>query len=157
MKKLWSTRVEQAGDTDIQALVEIEANSQHRFEFYMGRNSNESISAKTAQAYGQAGGAIAHDLSVYEAEVPAHEQISKILDYLGRPENKALHDALDLSSNDREIYLERVRFLAYLAEVFSNDLALPYGETQGLLELRNNIAGFIKVFFKVPMLSLIHI
>ena len=131
IKLLWSTRVEQAGDTDIQALVEIESSSNHRFEFFMSGDSHEAISAKTAQAYGDAGGRIAHSLSVYEATLPAHDQTAKILNYLARPENKALRD-FDLSDSDPGNYLERVRFLAYLSEMFFGDVDMPYEETQGV-------------------------
>ncbi|SMF17258.1 aminotransferase class I/II-fold pyridoxal phosphate-dependent enzyme [Pseudobacteriovorax antillogorgiicola] len=149
--KVWSTRVVQAGDTDIQALVEIEESSPHRFEFYMGTDSRESISAKTAQAYAAAGGTIAHSLSVYEATLPSHEQVAKILDYLSTPANKKLHEALDLSSNDPQVYSERVRFLAHLAETFQTTQSLPYGDTQGVPELRENIARFVRTFYRAPV------
>ena len=151
LDKVWTTRVEQAGDTDIQALVDIEANYQHRFEFFMNRDCEEPISAKTAQAYGQAGGRIFHALSVYEVSLPAHEQQAKIISYVSRPENKSLHDALDLSHSDGEIYMERVRFLAYLAQLFSEERALPYGDTSGILPLRVNIARFLRIFHRTPV------
>lgn len=59
----------QAQDTDITALVEIERNSRHRFEFFMGPVTEEPISARTAYAYAKAGGRTAHGLSVYECRL----------------------------------------------------------------------------------------
>lgn len=44
-----------AGDTDISALVEIEKNSLHRFEFFMGLSGDQPICARTTWAYGKAG------------------------------------------------------------------------------------------------------
>ncbi|XP_073123673.1 methionine S-methyltransferase-like isoform X2 [Henckelia pumila] len=38
----------QAADTDISALVEIEKNSPHRFEFFMGHGGDQPICARTA-------------------------------------------------------------------------------------------------------------
>lgn len=59
----------QAADTDISALVEIEKNSPHRFEFFMGLASDQPICARTAWAYGRAGGRISHALSVYSCQL----------------------------------------------------------------------------------------
>ncbi|TYJ33626.1 hypothetical protein E1A91_A05G116000v1 [Gossypium mustelinum] len=69
VSRLWQTKVLQAGDTDISALVEIEKNSPHRFEFFMGLSGDEPICARTAWAYGKAGGRISHGLSVYSCQL----------------------------------------------------------------------------------------
>lgn len=68
-------RLLQAADTDILALVEIEKNSRHHFEFYMGRVCDEPISARTAYTYAKAGGKIAHGLSVYECRLRQPKQV----------------------------------------------------------------------------------
>lgn len=62
-------RVLQAADTDISALVEIEKNSRHRFEFFMGLVGDQPICARTAFAYGKSGGCIAHALSVFSCQL----------------------------------------------------------------------------------------
>lgn len=59
----------QAADTDISALVEIERSSPHRFEFFMGLSGDQPICARTAWAYGKAGGRISHALSVYSCQI----------------------------------------------------------------------------------------
>ncbi|XP_073123670.1 methionine S-methyltransferase-like isoform X1 [Henckelia pumila] len=48
VNKPWQTKVIQAADTDISALVEIEKNSPHRFEFFMGHGGDQPICARTA-------------------------------------------------------------------------------------------------------------
>ena len=66
----------QASDTDILALVEIENNSPHRFEFFMGRVSEEPISARTAWAHAKSGGEISHGLSVYSCQLRQPNQVN---------------------------------------------------------------------------------
>ncbi|KAI3983998.1 hypothetical protein MKX01_035125, partial [Papaver californicum] len=58
-----------AADTDISALVEIEANSHRRFEFFTGLVGDQPICTRTAWAYGKAGGDISHALSVYSCQL----------------------------------------------------------------------------------------
>lgn len=65
----------QAADTDISALVEIEKNSPHRFEFFMGLAGDQPICARTAWAYGEAGGRISHALSVYSCQLRQPNQV----------------------------------------------------------------------------------
>lgn len=65
----------QAADTDISALVEIEKNSPHRFEFFMGLSGDQPICARTAWAYGKAGGRISHALSVYSCQLLQPNQV----------------------------------------------------------------------------------
>ena len=67
--KLQQTKILQASDTDIAALVEIEKNSLHCFEFFMGLSGDQPICARTAWAYGKAGGRISHALSVYGCQL----------------------------------------------------------------------------------------
>ena len=66
----------QAADTDISALVEIEKNSPHRFEFFMGLGGDQPICARTAWAYGKTGGRISHALSVYSCQFRQPNQVS---------------------------------------------------------------------------------
>ncbi|KAK9213728.1 hypothetical protein WN944_005713 [Citrus x changshan-huyou] len=68
-KRLFERRGFRASDTDISALVEIEKNSPHRFEFFMGLSGDLPICARTAWAYGKAGGRISHALSVYSCQL----------------------------------------------------------------------------------------
>lgn len=74
----------QAGDTDISALVEIEKNSPHRFEFFMGLVGDQPICARTAWAYGKAGGRISHALSVYSCQLRQPNQVQIIITLVTR-------------------------------------------------------------------------
>lgn len=78
LKYLWV----QAADTDISALVEIEKNSPHRFEFFMGLAGDQPICARTAWAYAKAGGRISHALSVYSCQLRQPNQVLKSCRYL---------------------------------------------------------------------------
>ncbi|EMS61190.1 hypothetical protein TRIUR3_17895 [Triticum urartu] len=62
-------RVAKAADTDISALVEIEKNSRHRFEFFMDLVGDQPICACTAWACMKSGGRISHALSVYSCQL----------------------------------------------------------------------------------------
>jgi hypothetical protein len=63
-------------DTDILALVEIERNSRHKFEFFMGPvGLDQPISAKMAYAFAKAGGKIYHGLSDFEARMRQPNQV----------------------------------------------------------------------------------
>ncbi|XBI28382.1 hypothetical protein VPH35_052623 [Triticum aestivum] len=63
-------RVAKAADTDISALVEIEKNSRHRFEFFMDLVGDQPICACTAWAcMMKSGGRISHALSVYSCQL----------------------------------------------------------------------------------------
>jgi len=86
VNKLWQTKILQASDTDISALVEIEKNNPHRFEFFMGLVGDQPICARTAWAFGKAGGRISHALSVYSCQLrqpnqvlPPHYKSTKLL------------------------------------------------------------------------------
>ncbi|KAB2025360.1 hypothetical protein ES319_D06G143000v1 [Gossypium barbadense] len=92
--RLWQTKVLQAGDTDISALVEIEKNSPHRFEFFMGLSGDQPICARTAWAYGKAGGRISHGLSVYSCQLRQPNQ--KVVVFPSR--TVAIENALRLFS-----------------------------------------------------------
>lgn len=69
----------QATDTDISALVEIEKTSRHRFEFFMGLVGDQPICARTAWAYGKAGGSISHALSVFSCQLRQPHQVCHFL------------------------------------------------------------------------------
>jgi methionine S-methyltransferase len=68
----------QAADTDISALVEIEKNSPHRFEFFMGLVADQPICARTASSYMTSGGSISHSLSVYSCQLRQPNQVPQL-------------------------------------------------------------------------------
>ncbi|KAL9390735.1 hypothetical protein Peur_014655 [Populus x canadensis] len=156
VNKLWQTKIIQArmnfsaADTDISALVEIEKNSPHRFEFFMGLTGDQPICARTAWAYGQAGGRIAHALSVYSCQLRQPNQVKKIFEFL----KNGFHDvssSLDLFFEDDSVADEKIPFLASLADQLKENSCFPYEPPAGSIHFRNLIASFLKTYHHIPL------
>ncbi|CAN0913346.1 Methionine S-methyltransferase [Linum grandiflorum] len=152
VNKLWQTKVIQAADTDITALVEIEKNSPHRFEFFMGLTGDQPICARTAWAFGKAGGRIAHALSVYSCQLRQPQQVKKIFKFL-RNGFRDVGSSLDLSFGDDAVADEKIPFLAYLAGELKDNSSFPYEPPAGSLQFRNLIAGFMRTYHHIPLNS----
>ncbi|XP_023536772.1 methionine S-methyltransferase-like isoform X1 [Cucurbita pepo subsp. pepo] len=150
--KLWQTKILQAADTDISALVEIEKNSPHRFEFFMGLSGDQPICARTAWAYGKAGGRISHALSVYSCQLRQPNQVKTIFDFL-KTGFQEISGSLDLSFQDDSVADEKISFLAYLASTFKENAYFPYEPPAGSLRFRSLIAGFMKKYHHIPLNS----
>ncbi|OVA19148.1 Aminotransferase [Macleaya cordata] len=148
--KLWQTKVIQAADTDISALVEIEKNSHHRFEFFMGLVGDQPICARTAWAYGKAGGRISHALSVYSCQLRQPNQVKIIFDFL-KNGFQEISSSLDLSFDDDSVADEKIPFLAYLARALKENSFFQYEPPAGSTQFRNLIAGFLKVYHHIPL------
>lgn len=147
LKPIWSTLVAQAADTEIDALVQIEQGSDHRFEFYMTRDASQPICAQTARAFVEAGGDLFHALTVYEAWLPQQDAVLDILKFAQAPGRRDVYDALDLSADDQEQFSERIHYLSKLAKQFESMTHLPYGPVEGRLSLRRGIALFLNNYF----------
>ncbi|MBA0774598.1 hypothetical protein Gotri_009798 [Gossypium trilobum] len=147
--RLWQTK---AGDTDISALVEIEKNSPHRFEFFMGLSGDEPICARTAWAYGKAGGRISHGLSVYSCQLRQPNQVKVIFEFL-KSGFQEISSSLDLSFEDDLVADEKIPFLAYLASILKENSYFPYELPAGCKRFRNLIAGFMKKYHHIPLTS----
>ncbi|KAL3814566.1 hypothetical protein ACJIZ3_015834 [Penstemon smallii] len=150
VNKLWQTKVLQAADTDITALVEIEKNSPHRFEFFMGLVGDQPICARTAWAYAKAGGRISHALSVFSCELRQPNQVKKIFEFL-RNGFKDISSSLDLSFEDDSVADEKIPFLAYLANVLKDISFFPYEPPAGSRRLRSLISGFMRTYHHIPL------
>ncbi|XP_042392950.1 methionine S-methyltransferase-like [Zingiber officinale] len=148
--KLWQTKIMQAADTDISALVEIEKNSHHRFEFFMGLVGDQPICARTAFAYAKSGGRISHALSVYSCNLRQPNQVKIIFDFI-KNGFQELSSSLDLSFDNDSVADEKIPFLAYLASVLKENTFLPYQPPAGSTDFRNLIAGFMKVYHRIPI------
>ncbi|XP_078440814.1 methionine S-methyltransferase [Wolffia australiana] len=151
--KLWQTKVLQAADTDISALVEIEKNSPHRFEFFMGLVGDQPICARTALAYVRSGGRISHSLSVFSCQLRHPSQVKTIFDFLKNDGFKEISSSLDLSFEDEAVAEEKIPFLAHLAGFLKNSSFLPVEPPAGNVRFRNLIAGFLKMYHHIPLTS----
>ncbi|GLJ16280.1 hypothetical protein SUGI_0274140 [Cryptomeria japonica] len=150
ISKLWQTKVTQAADTDISALVEIEKGSRHRFEFFMGLVSDEPICARTAWAYAKSGGPISHALSVYSCELRQPNHVKTIFNFLKKGFHEA-SSALDLSFKDDLVADEKIPFLGYLAKVLEEHSFFPYEPPAGSTRFRNLIVHFMRIYHHIPL------
>lgn len=148
---IWQTKIEQASDTDILPLVEIEKKSSHRFEFFMGQHTKESISARTAYAYGAAGGKIFHSLNVVEADLKDALKMKIIMQLLKKEEYSNARSALDLAYDSHSLVSEKVGFLWKLAERLQSSECFPYEGVTGAKTLRSRIAEFFRVYWMCPI------
>ena len=78
-QRVWQAQVEQAADTEIDTMVDIEANTSHRFEFYTSTNADAPIDATTAIRHLNSGRKIYHSVDVYQAELLLPEQAKTTL------------------------------------------------------------------------------
>ncbi|KAK4254496.1 hypothetical protein QN277_009873 [Acacia crassicarpa] len=148
--KLWQTKICQAGDTDITALVEIEKNSPHRFEFFMGLTGDQPICARSAWAYGKASGSISHALSVYSCQLQQPTKVKVIFDFL-KNGFQEISSSLDLSFKDDSVADEKIPFLAHLAHTLKENSYFPYEPPVGSKHFRSLIAGFMKTYHHIPL------
>lgn len=151
MREIWSTRIAQADDTDISPLAEIERSGRHRFEFFLGVHSDEPVSARTAQAYARAGGAIFHSLTVFEGRLRFPESMNPVFAALHGEEWRPVRNALDLDYEDDALVEEKSAFLARLARLLPERRAYPYGETLGALPFRQRFAEYLERYFAIPL------
>jgi methionine S-methyltransferase len=158
VREVWTTTIPQAGDTDILPLVEIEAGTPHRFEFFLGRHDDEPVSATTAWAYARAGGSISHSLTVFEGRLRFPATTRRIFRSISAAGFREARSALDLSFEDEARAEEKTAFLAHLAESLATAeggdggrRAFPYGPTAGSLPLRRHLAEFMRRYFGVPL------
>lgn len=151
VSEVWRTRAPQAEDTDIQSLVEIEARTDHRFEFFLGPQSEESVGARTAAAFAAAGGAIFHSIHVYRGELDHSQQIKTLFSVLRDPVFTEAHGAIDLAFGDERVAEEKLSFLAELAEWLAHPIGFPYADTAGLLEFRERLSAYLGSYFRAPI------
>ncbi|CAL9242883.1 unnamed protein product [Arabidopsis halleri] len=148
--QMWQTKILQAADTDISALVEIERSSPHRFEFFMGLSGDQPICARTAWAYGKAGGRISHALSVYSCQIRQPNQVKIVFDFL-KNGFQEISNSLDLSFEDETVADEKIPFLAYLASVLKNSSYFPFEPPAGSKRFCSLIAGFMRTYHRIPI------
>jgi len=153
IQTIWKTKIEQAMDTDVSSLVEIEHHSPHRFEFFLSAHSNQVINAKTAQAHAQKGGQIYHSLNVVEASLKENLKIKNIFSLLQNPSFVEVRNGLDLHFEHSFLQEEKVSFLSHLVHQFKNLSCFPYDDTKGTLSLRRKIGEYLRFYYKIPFTS----
>ncbi|HEX6899330.1 MAG TPA: aminotransferase class I/II-fold pyridoxal phosphate-dependent enzyme [Thermoanaerobaculia bacterium] len=151
VQEIWKTRIQQAADTDISPLAEIETSSSHRFEFFLTPHSDEPVSARTARAYQQAGGPIYHALTVVEGRPRFPEALRRLYRILSRPEYSRARGALDLAYEEEPVAEEKTVFLGRLAGLLDERSCFPYERTPGTQSFRSHFAQFLRLYFRLPL------
>lgn len=149
VRRVWQTQVQQAADTDIEALVAIEKSTGHRFEFYMSGDAKIPIDARTALAYMQKQGQIYHSVDVYEAQMIFPQQIKSIYREIERIGSDRLSSAVDLTYDHLDDAEERYSFLSFLAQWLEKLVAFPYEDTRGLVYFRQQLVEYLRYYHKV--------
>lgn len=151
VSEIWRTRAQQAEDTEIDALLEIETRTDHRFEFFLSRHGDEPVSARTAAAVAHAGGPIFHSIDVYQGELPYAPEVKRIFAVLRDSVFRSAHDSVDLAFGSPALAEEKLRFLADVSDWLARPLSFPYGETAGLHDLRAHVSRFLATYFGAPL------
>lgn len=146
---IWSRRIQQADDTDLCSLVEIERIHNLRFHFFLSRESQLSVSAETAMRVLGEQQPVHHDLLVYQAETRCE------LPTLGFVRN--LH-SLGLDDLRRELDFSRmseelVSFLDRFSDELMRSRTLPYPSERGDRGIRHSLSRFLRTYCYYPISS----
>eukprot|EP01105_Mastigella_eilhardi_P014627 TRINITY_DN3328_c0_g2_i1.p1 TRINITY_DN3328_c0_g2~~TRINITY_DN3328_c0_g2_i1.p1 ORF type:complete len:961 (+),score=271.71 TRINITY_DN3328_c0_g2_i1:89-2971(+) len=150
VKKLWQRKIQQARDTDIKPLVQLEQATPNRCEFYMDLSSQEPINATTASYFVQAGGTISHTLMVLEGacEYQIHGYLREIYSLLQQPAYAPVKHTMDLSANGSgdESAERKAAHLASLATLLRKSSAADFHQ-----DLRQQLMLFLRSHFAIPL------
>lgn len=146
---VWMRRIQQADDTDLASLVELEKSYGIRFHFFMSRESDadESVSAKTAVKLLSNGRPIYHDLLVYEANTRFEPYVFDFVRNLSKMGLSSLRKELDFS----RLKEERVSFLSRLSQSMMQARSLPYPHERGDMSIRELLARYLEGFCYYPV------
>ncbi|MBS1990468.1 MAG: aminotransferase class I/II-fold pyridoxal phosphate-dependent enzyme [Cyanobacteria bacterium SZAS LIN-3] len=143
---VWMRRIQQADDTDLASLVDLEREHGIRFHFFMSRDSAESVSAETAVKLLQQGRTIYHDLLVYQAVTRFEPEVFAFVRNLASMRLDSFRKELDFS----RLGDERVSFLSRLSQSMLRAKTIPYPHERGDRGLRELIAVYLKSFCYYP-------
>lgn len=138
----WSRRIQQADDTDLVSLVQLEEMHSIKFHFFMSQSSKFSIPASTAVGLLRQERPVLHDLLVYQAETVYERSMFSFVRHLQELGLQEMRKELDFS----RIAAEQVAFAERLTEDLLRHRSLPYPHERGDLRLRERIARFLEVY-----------
>lgn len=146
---VWMRRIQQADDTDLASLVELERAHSIKFHFFMARESDseESLSASTAVKLLKAGKNIYHDLLVYQASTRFESGVFTFVRNLQKLGLESLRAELDFS----RLGDERVKFLSRLSQSMLDCRAIPYTHERGDESFRRVLASYLRNFCYYPI------
>ncbi|MBX9725143.1 MAG: aminotransferase class I/II-fold pyridoxal phosphate-dependent enzyme, partial [Candidatus Obscuribacterales bacterium] len=139
---VWVRRIQQADDTDLVQLVNLEEAFGIKFHFFVSPNSRMSIPASTAVGLKARGEKIYHDLLVYQADTQFEKPTLGFLNNLHRLGLDKLRRELDLS----RLTDEQVCFLERLSKELLKNKTIPYPHEKGDLPFREKLAKFLSFY-----------
>lgn len=143
---IWSRRIQQADDTDLVSLVEIERTHQIRFNFFLSRDSQNPVSAETAVTVLGKDQPIYHDLLVYQAQTTHENPTFGFVRNLHNLGLDRLRKELDFS----RISEEMVSFLNRFSSELLINKTLPYPHECGDMGLRTALSRFLSNYCHYP-------
>lgn len=146
INRIWTRKVEQANDTDIDSLVRLEKEMNHHFEFYTDLHSETPINARTAKLFASRGGRIYHNLSVYECKFDFYTETQVLFDELKNELFSEAKTGLDLDYTDSTKKEEKIRFLSELIKDLRKTPFFPYEDNQGSHAFRNYLSDFLSAY-----------
>lgn len=146
-KLVWMRRIQQADDTDLASLVDLEAEHGIRFHFFMSRDSELSVSAATAVKLLAAGRQVFHDLLVYQADTRFEPEVFAFVRNLNHMKLESLRKELDFS----RLGHEKISFLSRLSRSLLDVKTIPYPHERGDLSIRAIVARYLNGFCYYPI------
>ncbi len=146
-KLVWMRRIQQADDTDLASLVDLEAEHGIRFHFFMSRDSELSVSAATAVKLLAAGRQVFHDLLVYQADTRFEPEVFAFVRNLNHMNLESLRKELDFS----RLGHEKISFLSRLSRSLLDVKTIPYPHERGDLSIRAILARYLNGFCYYPI------
>lgn len=143
---IWSRRIQQADDTDLVSLVEIEQAHQIRFNFFLSRDSQNPVSAETAVTVLGKDKPIYHDLLVYQGETRYENPSFGFVKNLHELGLDKLRKELDFS----RISEEMVSFVNRFSSELLTHRMLPYPHECGDMSLRIALSRFLSSYCQYP-------
>jgi aspartate/methionine/tyrosine aminotransferase/methylase of polypeptide subunit release factors len=143
---IWSRRIQQADDTDLVSLVEIERTHQIRFNFFLSRDSQNAVTAETAVTVLGKDQPIYHDLLVYQAQTRYESPTFGFVRNLHDLGLDRMRKELDFS----RISEEMVSFLNRFSSELLTHRTLPYPHECGDMGLRKALSRFLSNYCHYP-------
>lgn len=141
-KLTWVRRIQQADDTDLVQLVNLEEAFGIKFHFFISQESRQSIPASTAVELKKRGEKIFHDLLVYQAETQFEKPTLGFLKNLHALSLDGLRRELDLS----RLSEEQIGFLERLSNELLKRRTIPYPHEMGDINFREKLAQFLSFY-----------
>lgn len=139
---IWVRRIQQADDTDLVQLVNLEQAFGIKFHFFVLPTSRQSVPAATAVGLKAMGEKIYHDLLVYQADNQFERPTLGFLRNLHSMGLDRLRRELDFS----RITEEQISFLERLSKELLKNKAIPYPHEKGDLSFREKLANFLSFY-----------